>query len=96
MTAQPALFGEKLPDLPGKAPGVVKVWADPVTGKPRTTLQCWECLELEEPEILILMQSKFITCGNVPSGRRMCKTCRHKHYRECDSFRCKEYLRDEK
>jgi len=82
MTAQPALFGEVLPTLPGMMTGVVAI--EDVDGRSRTTLQCGECYGLEMPEILVLMQFKFLRCKNDTEPVRRCPACTATHLQTCD------------
>lgn len=64
----------RLPDLPGKAPGVVNVRE----GKREKlyTLQCEECFTTEEPEHLVLMTIHFHARSRDGENPRLCRDCR--------------------
>lgn len=89
MSAQPALFGELLPTLPGCTRGVVGERVDE-RGKKRTLLQCEGCFATEEPEILVLMKFKFHT-RHKGDNPRLCPSCRVERYaKTCGCERCRE------
>lgn len=73
----------RLPDLPGKARGVVG-WDEH-----GYTLQCERCHATEQPKILILMTFKFHNRhrGDNP---RLCRPCRVNVYAECGCHSCKD------
>jgi hypothetical protein len=77
----------RLPDVPGKAPGVVAVRTDSVSGRTRYTLQCERCFELETPDHLVLMKTHFHTRGD--DRRRLCPTCRRELFPDCACDGCK-------
>ncbi|HAY44069.1 MAG TPA: hypothetical protein DCY59_11230 [Micrococcaceae bacterium] len=89
MSAQPALFGERLADLPGMVRGIVGVRVDE-RGKNLYTLQCENCLATEEPKILVLMTFKFHT-RHQGDNPRLCRPCRVEAYSAgCTCDGCKE------
>jgi len=86
MTDQPALFGERLPDLPGSVRGVVGVRKD-ARGRDRYTLQCEKCLDTEEPEVLVLMTFKFHS-RHKGDNPRLCRPCAATAYPDCRCENC--------
>lgn len=88
---QPALFGERLPDLPGSIRGVVGERVDE-RGKKRYTLQCENCLATEEPHPLVLMTFKFHS-RHKGDNPRLCRPCAATAYPEC---RCESCLKARK
>ena len=82
--------GVALPTLPGKTRGIVGMTTDE-GGRNLYTLQCENCLELETPRILVLMQAKFHLMGD--DRRRLCPDCRAKVFADCSCFQCQEERR---
>lgn len=79
---------ERLPDLPGCIDGIVGKREE--NGKDIYTLQCWDCLALEEPIPLITMKFKFMrTYGDEPHRRR-CPECTEKHRAICNNHPAKK------
>lgn len=77
----------RLPDLPGKTPGVVAVHTDE-RGRTTATLQCERCYALETPKILVLMETHFHTRGD--DRRRLCRACRIELFKDCTCDGCKD------
>jgi len=88
MTAEAAPRSGRLPDLPGKAPGVVAVREGP-RGK-LYTLQCESCFTTEEPEHLILMTIHFHARSRDGYNPRLCRACRAIAYSDCICDNCRE------
>lgn len=67
---------ELLPTLPGKVQGIVSARFNE-KGRKVYTLQCQECGETEEPEMLILMDFHFCPRHDKERGHdRLCPPCR--------------------
>jgi len=76
----------RLPDLEGKVRGIVGVEQD-ARGRNRYTLQCENCLALETPEHLVLMNTHFHTRGD--DRRRLCPECRIELFPDCSCDGCR-------
>lgn len=89
MSAQSSLFGERLPDMPGKTRGIVGLRVDD-RGRNRYTLQCENCLATEEPEHLVFLTFKFHT-HHQGENPRLCPSCRLDRYaKTCTCDGCQE------
>jgi hypothetical protein len=78
----------RLPDMPGKAPGVVGVRESP-RGKVYT-LQCERCFATEEPEHLLYMTIHFHPRSRDGENQRLCRYCRIAANPDCICDYCHE------
>lgn len=77
----------RLPDLAGKAPGIVAV-REGGRGK-LYTLQCERCFATEEPEHLVLMTIHFHSRSRNGDNPRLCRDCRVSAYPDCICDSCR-------
>lgn len=87
MTIDDLMQAERLTTLPGCAPGIVAVREGP--RRKIYTLQCEGCLDIEEPEHLILMTFKFHPRSQGKENPRLCRPCRVGAYPDCTCGFCK-------
>lgn len=87
MTIDDLLQAQRLPDLPGMAPGIIGQ-----RNGPRGTvytLQCERCFDTEEPEILVLMTFHFHHRSQGADNPRLCRPCRMEAHPDCTCDNCK-------
>lgn len=78
----------RLPDLPGKAPGIVAVRRGPRGNL--YTLQCERCFAIEEPELLTQMTIHFHFRSQDSVNPRLCRGCRAAAFPDCICDYCHE------